>query len=153
MDEQFARNSRLFGALERHTLVATNWVNAQVADLSYINRPHVALPAGMAYAYGARVAALYRDRGIGSCVKQHLLNVLRQEGVEVVVIAALMRNLAGKRWHLANGFQPWGRAIYLQWRGRDLWWNHLTELGRRRYPDLLGHVEQSHPSPVPLGAH
>jgi len=141
--KNFDRGSRLFAALESDTVVAVNWMNLRSADLTAIHLSSVTVPGGAVYSHGAFVSPAFRNRGIGTRLKQTALNTLQREGVQFAFVAVFLEDIRVHRWHLANGFQKWGRVTHFRWGEKDQWWTRLSATGQR-YPALLGISSSNH---------
>ncbi len=138
MREQFAHGSRLFAALQQNLVIALNWFNPHIAELGHIKRI-ISLTNGVVYTQGALTAPAYRNRGVGTLLKQYLLSVVQGEGYRLVLLAVFLDNDRAIKWHERNGFRRWGRITYVRWRSRDFWRVYLTKAGRL-HPNLLdGH--------------
>ncbi|HLD49854.1 MAG TPA: GNAT family N-acetyltransferase [bacterium] len=137
VEAQFARNSRLFAILEGDTVIGMNWINETFADLTHINRPRVPVPKGFVYSYRAAVAPSYRNRGIGTLLKQTLVKTLKDEGHRMVFLTVFLKDIVPHRWHRKNGFRKWGRVTYLDLRVTRFLWTRLTKEGRRCCPGLF----------------
>lgn len=135
MRMQFEQGSRLFVSMHRDLAVSVEWINPYGAELGHIKR-HVALAKGIAYMHAALTAPAYRNKGLGSFLKQYVLEQFKKEGFRLGMLAVFIENDDAKRWHRRTGFSRWGEVTYLKLNGRDYWWTRLTSVGRR-YPDLL----------------
>jgi GNAT superfamily N-acetyltransferase len=134
---RFANGSRLFAALEPGgQVVAVSWVNPSHAYLRHVKRDQVPLRRGSVYLHGGATALAYRRRGIGSALRQYLADQLSHQGALRMVSAVFPDNAPALAWHAGNGLQRWGRITYLRWRGREIWWTHVTAYGRQ-HPQLL----------------
>jgi GNAT superfamily N-acetyltransferase len=133
----FSQCSRLFVATHDGRWVASQWLNRNSADLSYIRRPRVLLPAGFAYLHGAMTSPAFRGRGIGTMLRHFSARTAFIEGNEWCVSAALLDNAAAQRWHRKTLRESyWGRISYVRWRERDRWFKFLTATGKS-YPSLF----------------
>ena len=134
--KEFDRGSRLYGALQGNTLVAMNWFNSRVADLTHIGQPSISLPENTVYSYWMAVAPSFQRKGVGSFLKQTLLQTIKREGFHFVIIAVYVTNLSAAQWHQKNGFLKWGRIYYFKAGEKQKWWTCLTPYGKR-HPNLL----------------
>ena len=137
VEAQFARGSRLLAVLKDETVIGMNWINDTFADLTHINRPRVPVSEGFIYSYRAFVAPAYRNRGIGTLLKQTLMKILRDEGYRMLFLTVFLKDILPHRWHRRNGFKKWGRVTYLDLRAARFLWTRVTKEGRRSCPHFL----------------
>lgn len=135
MREQFDHGSRLFAAFGNERIIGIDWIHTKVAELGHI-RQIVELPEDTAYMHGTLMATAYRNKGIGTLLKQHVFGVLHQEKFRYVFLAVFLDNHDATRWHLRNGFIKWGTVTYLKFANREFWWTQPASMGRQ-YPNLL----------------
>jgi GNAT superfamily N-acetyltransferase len=133
----FSQGSRLFVATHDGRWIASQWLNQHSADLSYIRRPKVLLPAGFAYLHGAMTSPASRGRGIGTTLRHFIARTAFTEGSKWCISAALLDNAAAQHWHRKSLRESyWGRISYVRWRRRDRWLKFLTATGKS-YPELF----------------
>lgn len=131
MKMHFASGLRFFAAFDGDFVVAVNGFHPNCADLVYVKMPHVKLPEKVGYFNCALTAPSYRNRSIGSALKQYRLAQVQSEGYKALFAAVFVENRDALRWNLRNSFQYLGRITYLKWRGRDFWIKRLSPVVRR----------------------
>ena len=136
LQEQFSRGMRFFAVLKEGVVIALNGINIHHADFVYLNKPMLPLPQGVVYFNAALTAPVYRNRRIGTTLREYVVQRMKEEGYHTAVAATFIENKGAAHWHRLRGFQYWGKIRYFRWKEQDFWWTQLTKVGRR-YPNLL----------------
>jgi hypothetical protein len=143
VEATFKAGSRLFVAIKGDEVVAYSWLNTKAADLTFIRKPSVALPAGFAYSHGVLVAPAYQGQGLGGVLKSFGCSSLSQEGVRYVVAAVFLWNRRALHWHRhVMGESHWGRITHVRLKDNDYWVKLVGPAGRRHRGVFDTHTDQ-----------